>query len=225
MGSTTTSRSNARELATRLAKLTHQYLDGKLELPKLAKELRALADWIDPAGVTQQPVEAPTGVESEIFRYWQQRMGKPNAKLTPDRRAKIRARLKEGYTPAQIKQAIDAVANSPFHRGSNENGQEYVDLTLICRTGSKLEQHIDQGGAPEPLPDNREESAGTEQEARLHRLQREAAKQLAAGETDAYNETQQEIRRIRGGPTKPNGGGRYALGPGRTGPERAGNGP
>ena len=84
-----------------------------------------------------------------IFDYWCLTMSKSSqTKLTVERRKCINARLKDGYTVDQIKQAIDGCANSSFHMGKNDNKTIYNDLTLICRNGSKLEglaQNIGQG--------------------------------------------------------------------------------
>lgn len=85
---------------------------------------------------SEEPSDSPTSplIES-IFEHWRQAMGKNgNAKLTPERRGKITARLKQGYTADRIKRAIDGCAGSKFHRDGGHD-----DLTLICRTGSKLE--------------------------------------------------------------------------------------
>jgi uncharacterized phage protein (TIGR02220 family) len=178
-----------------LAKLPAQYLDGKLTTKKLAVELRAIADWIDPEGefrpVEKQPSTTPE--EREVFAYWQRAVGKPEAKFTADRRAKIRARLREGYSVDDIKKAIRNVAESTYHRGENANGHEYCDLTLICRNGSKLEGYRDIAGGIEPAPKVLE--SGTE--GRIQQLQRDAAALLAEGKIDAYNQTQSEIRRLR----------------------------
>lgn len=77
-----------------------------------------------------------------IFSYWQERLNHPNSKLTAERQRKIEARLREGYTIGQIKQAIDGCASSSFHRGENDQRRSYDDLELICRNGSKLETFI-----------------------------------------------------------------------------------
>jgi len=78
---------------------------------------------------------------AEIFKHWVSVMGKNSqAKLTDKRRKCIEARLKEKYTVDQIKQAIEGCAKSPHHMGQNDSGTVYDDLTLICRTGDKLEQ-------------------------------------------------------------------------------------
>lgn len=76
----------------------------------------------------------------EIFDYWCKAM-KKNAptKLTAKRKSCIKARLREGYSVDQIKQAIDGCARSSYHMGQNNNGTVYNDLTLICRSGEKVE--------------------------------------------------------------------------------------
>ncbi len=83
--------------------------------------------------------------EDEVFKYWCAVMQKnPNiAKLTPKRKKAVAARLKEGYTVGQIKQAIDGCSNDPFSMGQNDRQKEFNDLELICRTGEKLEGFID----------------------------------------------------------------------------------
>jgi hypothetical protein len=88
----------------------------------------------------------------EVFSYWQSALNHPQAKLTPERERVIRARLKEGYTLDVIKQAIDGCRASPFHRGQNERAQAYDDLTLICRSGSKLESFLGVGSAKRERP-------------------------------------------------------------------------
>ena len=77
----------------------------------------------------------------EVFDHWITTMGKTSqAKLTDMRKKCVEARLKEGYTVDQIKQAIEGCAKSPHHMGQNDSGTVYDDLTLICRSGDKVEQ-------------------------------------------------------------------------------------
>ena len=84
---------------------------------------------------------------SELFAYWQQQCGHGHAKLTPDRKQKIAARLREGYTPEQIRQAIDGAARAAY---VDDAGKRHDDLTLICRTGSKLEDFIERARVRQP---------------------------------------------------------------------------
>lgn len=98
------------------------------------------------ATTTIQPVgEIKLGVGKEvqeIFDHWRHTLGHKKAKLTPDRASKIKARLKEGYTVGECKRAIQGCGLSPFHRGENESGVLYDDISLIFRNGSKLEFFI-----------------------------------------------------------------------------------
>jgi len=107
-----------------------------------------------PASHPDQPAKASGHGEAvqEVFSYWCQVMGKNSlTKLTKDRKAKIEARLKEGYNVDHIKQAIDGCASSPHHMGQNDAGTVYDDLTLICRTGSKLEWFAKSVGSKQPV--------------------------------------------------------------------------
>jgi hypothetical protein len=89
-------------------------------------------------------VESPNGDARELFAYWQRQCGHPNAKPTRDRLAKVRARLSEGYTAEQVRQAIDGAARAAF---VNDAGKRFDDLELICRNGSKLEDFMSRSTA------------------------------------------------------------------------------
>lgn len=85
-----------------------------------------------------------TSAEQEVFDYWvEQRdrvMGKnggPAMRPIGKRVSKIRARLGEGYSPAQLKDAVLGCLSNPFNV---ERG--YTDIELICRNQAKVEQYI-----------------------------------------------------------------------------------
>lgn len=87
---------------------------------------------------------AGSSKERELFDYWRERCGHEQAKLTSDRRTKLRARLRDGYTPERIMRAIDGAAAFPFvvdgqRCATGAPAQRFDDLELICRNGSKLE--------------------------------------------------------------------------------------
>jgi len=63
-------------------------------------------------------------------------------RLTNDRRRVIYSRLKEGYTPAELTQAIDGFAADDFHRGKNDQKTVYLDITTIFRRASKVDAGI-----------------------------------------------------------------------------------
>lgn len=78
-----------------------------------------------------------------LFTYWQRACAHGAAKLTPERARALMARLKDGYTEAEIRKAIDGAAAAAYV--NEESGQRYDDLTLICRNGSKLESFMERG--------------------------------------------------------------------------------
>lgn len=79
----------------------------------------------------------------EVFDHWVMRMGKTKAaKLTTGRSKAIKARMAEGYTVEDLKRAVDGCAKSKHHMGMNDQGTVYDDLTLICRSGEKVEQFM-----------------------------------------------------------------------------------
>jgi len=76
-----------------------------------------------------------------IFNSWVKTMGKDStAKLTSQRKSKISARLKDGYSSDQICLAITGCAKSEFHMGKNDTGTVYDDIGMICREGSQIEK-------------------------------------------------------------------------------------
>lgn len=80
-----------------------------------------------------------------VFDYWCHRMSKGvQTKFSPKRRKAVQARIKEGRTVDELKQAIDGCASSPFHmgQGPKSDGTVYDDLELICRNNEKLESFM-----------------------------------------------------------------------------------
>lgn len=75
----------------------------------------------------------------EVFDYWRQKLIHPNARLDSNRRNKIAARLKDGYTVEDLKTAIDGCAASSWHMGQNPSNKKFDDIALICRDASKVE--------------------------------------------------------------------------------------
>jgi len=77
---------------------------------------------------------------AEIFDYWIEKrrsVGLKKAQQTKKRVSKVMARLRDGFTVDDIKQAIDGCFSSEYHR---ENG--YLDMELICRDEGKVEMFM-----------------------------------------------------------------------------------
>lgn len=90
----------------------------------------------------KKPLSGKPDDAAEIFDYWRTVHSKPQSTFTEKRKKLVIARLKK-YRPDQIRQAIDGCKLSPHHQGFNDRGTMYVDLTLICRDDTYLEQFID----------------------------------------------------------------------------------
>lgn len=102
-----------------------------------------------PRHATPTPSQASTTLAlradvEECFAYWQDRCGHPTARLTPDRRRKIEARRREGFSVQDIRQGINGAARGAF---VNDNGKRFDDIELICRNGSKLEDFMGRASA------------------------------------------------------------------------------
>ncbi len=75
----------------------------------------------------------------EVFNYWIEKLGHTKAKFTRDKKGKIVARLKEGFSVDELKRAIDGCAASSYHMGDNDNGKTYDSISLIFRNAEKVE--------------------------------------------------------------------------------------
>jgi hypothetical protein len=89
-----------------------------------------------------------------VYQHWQAVMSKPKAKLTPERKRKVMARIKEGYTVDDLKAAVDGCKASAWHQGANADGKVFDDLELICRDGKRVEQFIAAAASPGPRSQN-----------------------------------------------------------------------
>jgi hypothetical protein len=70
----------------------------------------------------------------------------PRAKAGRQERAKISARIGEGFSVDDLKLAIDGCHVSKFHGGDNDRGAKYQTLELIVRDSSKVTQFIELAG-------------------------------------------------------------------------------
>lgn len=90
-------------------------------------------------GMSSKP-DPLAGMYGDVFDYWKEVMGHPNAKLTADRKTKMRARFAEKYTVDDCKDAIDGCKASTHHMGQNDRNTVYDDLKRILATGGDLER-------------------------------------------------------------------------------------
>lgn len=117
------------------------------EEERRGEDNKAASQPVEPARLDDARHRLQSAIVDRLFQHWQAACGHPTAKLTNDRRGKVQARLKEGYTEAQIRTAIDGAARAAF---VNDDGKRFDDLELICRSGSKLEGFIDRASTDPP---------------------------------------------------------------------------
>lgn len=77
-----------------------------------------------------------------VFTYWQKTLNHERAQLDAKRTKAIKARLKDGYSVADLCLAVDGCAKSPYHMGQNDSRAVYSDIELICRDGPKVDSFI-----------------------------------------------------------------------------------
>lgn len=191
-------KSTRMEIVVDLQQITLGVARGDLGKKALAAELRRVID--DLLGNVQTATPAKTlgkrteitRIEREVFNHWRETMGRPTAKLTPDRRVKIRARAREGYTLAQMKMAIDGCASSTYHMGSNDQGTTYNDISLIFRTGSKLEDFMMRSGDAADIEAASGTTTSTSTSIR-RKLEAEASRALADDDFERYEKIQREL--------------------------------
>jgi hypothetical protein len=119
----------------------------------------------EPVGPALVPDSAKEQAEHvrEVFAYWAEKSAKLNKcppgkyRLTNERRNKVKGRLADGYSVADLKLAIDGC----FKLDHNTTGG-YTDLELICRNASKADRFIAsaRGTVSNPQPANANSWAG-----------------------------------------------------------------
>lgn len=80
----------------------------------------------------------------------------PRARPGDAERKKIRARLKEGYSPEDLCRAIDGQHATPHNQGHNDRGQTYLSLELAMRDSSHVARYIEATNGPRRIPSAKE---------------------------------------------------------------------
>lgn len=175
----------ARRILAELGNMIVLVSSGKVDRPGLAKRLRRLADAVEKDAPKPEPKADPHRETAlRLFEFWRERCGKgANTKPTPERLRAVSARLRDGYTEADIRLAIEGAAVGAFE---TDEGRRFDDLTLICRNGAKLEDFRERAGG---------EAVDVIANPRLRELEEDATKALREKRIDDYNRLQDEIRR------------------------------
>lgn len=133
-------------------------------------------------------------VVRSLLAYWQERCDHKTARATPERLQKINARLRDGYTAAEIRKAIDGASVAAF---VSDGGRKYDDIELICRNGSKLESFIARGvTATGPIQVEATVPGNASLEDRIAGLRREMAQMKRDGRDTEYEQAASELHRL-----------------------------
>lgn len=90
-----------------------------------------------------------------VFEFWKQEANSPRSKLDDKRRKAIVARLKDGFSAADLCKAVSGCLKTPHNIGMNEAGQKYIDIELICRSTSNVERFMRNDDNP-PVPQGKQ---------------------------------------------------------------------
>jgi len=93
-----------------------------------------------PANAGQVEVKPLSAVDEVVQHYLTYH---PRSRPGKAERTLIAARLKEGFTVDQLRQAIDGQHRSPYHLGKNDRGATYLGLELAMRNSSKVNQFLE----------------------------------------------------------------------------------
>jgi hypothetical protein len=130
------------------------------EAGTIEEKLDVIAEGLDAIAPKSRVTSSDPGCASNVenldvhrvFNHWKQTMKKPaQTRLTPERREKIKARLKN-YSVEHLCRAIDGCAGSDFHMGREMGRHDRVfnELTLILRSDSKMEEFANMAVRSQP---------------------------------------------------------------------------
>lgn len=99
-------------------------------------------------------VDSAANPAREIFEHWRVKCGHEKARYGQDRAKHINARLREGYTVADLKQAIDGCAASEWHMGKNPQRVKYDELSRIVANSEQVDKFMARAGITKPTADD-----------------------------------------------------------------------
>lgn len=145
----------------------------------------------DKAATSRTKVEERNEAAERLFVLWQ-RETQRSGKFTPDKRAVVLARLREGYSEVQLSTAIRVAARDPFYQGENDRKRRYDDLVTILRNGSRVDKFLEDAGGHELSPPG--EEIDPDEQARITELKEDAEHALRTGDVETYNRIQSLLR-------------------------------
>jgi hypothetical protein len=78
-----------------------------------------------------------------VFQSWVTTTDKSGRTRLDDKRRRAIERALTHYPLAEVLEAVEGWANSPFHRGQNDQGKVYDEITMILRDSGQIEKFRD----------------------------------------------------------------------------------
>jgi len=97
---------------------------------------------VETSPVRDSDAPSTSASTQELFKYWQETMNHPKAKLDKKRKGVIQKALKLGFSIDELKQAISGCLRTPYNMGQNDSGQVYDDISLILRDAEHIERFM-----------------------------------------------------------------------------------
>lgn len=94
----------------------------------------------------EPPSSMPDDPVGQVLKHWTEQLWSKHhdraPKFNKKRRAPVSARLRDGYSVADLQRAIDAVARSGFHNGENDKGKVYIEPETIFRDAGRVDSWL-----------------------------------------------------------------------------------
>lgn len=109
-----------------------------------ALEGRLECRWLGGRFVMAMPADTAALDDSvaRVLNHWQACTGRTGTLHTASRKRCVAARLREGYTEAQLCSAAEALAESPHHRGENPQRVRYDDVMYFAGSTERLDRWL-----------------------------------------------------------------------------------
>jgi hypothetical protein len=114
--------------------------------------------------------------EQAVFDHWRSVHGHPNAKLDSKRRARIRARMREGFTNEQLFDALEGAKFDRFLMGEDKNSSRVYDgIETLLRDRAQVERLIELKRSPQSPKARGTEDAFSRQMREIRELEEDQA--------------------------------------------------
>lgn len=117
-----------------------------------------------------------------IFEHWQRVMDHPKAVLDKQRRRCIQSALNQGYSVADVCQAVTGCSLTPHNRGHNDRGERYDGLQLILRSADQIDRFMRNAQHPPKRLNKAEQRLQSNVQAAQTWLQQSAVEEKVDGQ-------------------------------------------